>query len=58
MLIEGPRATWEEWTGVELPDDGEAAVAGGLVPVSSSAGTASTASRACGCGTRVTSRRA
>jgi GNAT superfamily N-acetyltransferase len=33
MLIEGPRAVWEEWTGLELPDDGEVAVPGALVPV-------------------------
>jgi hypothetical protein len=34
MLIEGDRATWEEWTGLSpLPDDGEVEVAGGLVPV-------------------------
>jgi GNAT superfamily N-acetyltransferase len=33
MRIDGPRSTWEEWTGLELPDDGEAAVPGGLCPV-------------------------
>ncbi len=34
VLIEGSRETWLEWTGLELPEDGEAAVPGGLVPVS------------------------
>jgi len=34
MVIEGPREVWEGWTALELPDDGEAAVPGGLVPVS------------------------
>jgi GNAT superfamily N-acetyltransferase len=33
MVIEGPRERWEGWTGLELPEDGEAAVPGGLVPV-------------------------
>jgi hypothetical protein len=33
MVIEGPRETWEDWTRLELPEDGEVAVPGGLVPV-------------------------
>jgi GNAT superfamily N-acetyltransferase len=33
MLIEGPVETWREWTGLDLPQDGEAAVPGGLTPV-------------------------
>lgn len=33
MLIEGARAEWEEWTGLDLPDDGEAIVPEALVPV-------------------------
>jgi GNAT superfamily N-acetyltransferase len=38
MLIEGPRSVWEGWTGLELPDDGEVAVPGALVPVRFEAG--------------------
>ena len=38
MLIEGPRSRWEEWTGLELPDDGDVLVPGGLVPVRFEAG--------------------
>jgi GNAT superfamily N-acetyltransferase len=34
MVIEGSRQAWEDWTELELPQDGEAAVPGGLVPVS------------------------
>ena len=34
MVIEGAREAWESWTGLDLPEDGEAAVPGGLVPVS------------------------
>ena len=34
MLIEGPVSSWQEWTGLEFPADGEYAVPGGLVPVS------------------------
>jgi len=33
-VIEGTREAWESWTGLDLPEDGEAAVPGGLVPVS------------------------
>jgi hypothetical protein len=33
MVIEGPRETWEGWTRLGLPENGEAAVPGGLVPV-------------------------
>lgn len=33
MLIEGTRDEWEGWTGLELPDDGEAIVPDALVPV-------------------------
>jgi len=33
MLIEGTRAEWQEWTGLELPDDGEAIVPEALEPV-------------------------
>jgi len=33
MLIEGSHAEWQEWTGLELPRDGEAIVPGALVPV-------------------------
>lgn len=33
MLIEGTREEWQEWTGLELPEDGEAIVPEALVPV-------------------------
>ena len=33
MLIEGSLEEWREWTGLDLPADGEAIVPGGLVPV-------------------------
>ena len=33
MLIEAPRTNWEEWTGLELPEEGVAEVPGALVPV-------------------------
>jgi GNAT superfamily N-acetyltransferase len=33
MLIEGSRDEWEAWTGLELPDDGEAIVPEALAPV-------------------------
>ena len=38
MLIEGSRETWIDWTGLDLPEDGEAAVPGGLSPVTFSGG--------------------
>ena len=34
MVIEGSLETWRDWTGIELPEHGEAAVPGGLAPVS------------------------
>jgi GNAT superfamily N-acetyltransferase len=34
MVIEGSLDLWRDWTGIELPVDGEAAVPGGLAPVS------------------------
>ena len=33
MLIEGSRAEWEAWTGLELPGDGDYVVPGALAPV-------------------------
>jgi len=33
MLIEGSHADWQEWTGLELPEEGDALVPGALVPV-------------------------
>ena len=33
MLIEGSRAEWEEWTGLEFPGDGDYVVPGALAPV-------------------------
>ena len=33
MLIEAPRTNWEEWTGLELPEEGVAEVPGALLPV-------------------------
>lgn len=33
MVIEAPSADWEEWTGLELPDDGTYVVAGMLAPL-------------------------
>jgi GNAT superfamily N-acetyltransferase len=33
MLIEGSRADWQDWTGMELPEDGSYVVPGALVPV-------------------------
>ncbi len=33
MLIEGTRETWEGWTGLSFPGDGEYVVPGALVPV-------------------------
>jgi GNAT superfamily N-acetyltransferase len=33
MLIEGSRAEWETWTGMDFPDDGSYVVPGALVPV-------------------------
>jgi GNAT superfamily N-acetyltransferase len=33
MVIEGSRADWEGWTGLELSDDGDRVVPGALVPV-------------------------
>jgi GNAT superfamily N-acetyltransferase len=33
MLIEGSLEEWREWTGLDLPADGEALVPGALVPV-------------------------
>jgi GNAT superfamily N-acetyltransferase len=33
MLIEGTTADWAEWTGLELPGDGDYVVPGALVPV-------------------------
>jgi GNAT superfamily N-acetyltransferase len=33
MTISGPRAEWEEWTGMVFPEDGNYIVPGALVPV-------------------------
>jgi len=33
MTIMGPRSEWEEWTGLQFPEDGDYVVPGGLVPV-------------------------
>jgi GNAT superfamily N-acetyltransferase len=33
MVIEAPKADWEEWTGLKLPDDGIYVVAGMLAPL-------------------------
>jgi GNAT superfamily N-acetyltransferase len=33
MLIEGPLDAWRDWTGLEVRDDGDYVVPGGLVPV-------------------------
>lgn len=33
MVIEAPKADWEEWTGLTLPDDGTYVVAGMLAPL-------------------------
>jgi GNAT superfamily N-acetyltransferase len=33
MVIEAPKADWEEWTGLQLPDDGTYVVAGMLAPL-------------------------
>jgi len=33
MVIEAPKADWEDWTGLELPDDGTYVVAGMLAPL-------------------------
>jgi GNAT superfamily N-acetyltransferase len=34
MLVEAPVSSWQEWTGVDFPGDGEYVVPGALVPVS------------------------
>jgi hypothetical protein len=31
--ITGSRAEWEEWTGLQFPEDGDYVIPGGLVPV-------------------------
>ena len=33
MTITGSRGEWEEWTGLQFPEDGDYVVPGGLVPV-------------------------
>ena len=33
MAIEAPVAEWEEWTGLELPEDGDYVVPGMLAPL-------------------------
>ena len=33
MTISGSRLEWEEWTGLQFPEDGDYVVPGGLVPV-------------------------
>jgi GNAT superfamily N-acetyltransferase len=33
MTITGSRAEWEDWTGLQFPEDGDYVVPGGLVPV-------------------------
>jgi hypothetical protein len=33
MVIEAPKADWEEWTGLKLPEDGTYVVAGMLAPL-------------------------
>jgi hypothetical protein len=33
MTITGPRAEWEEWTGLQFPEDGDYIVPRALVPV-------------------------
>jgi hypothetical protein len=33
MTITGSRAEWEEWTGLQFPEDGDYVVPGALVPV-------------------------
>jgi GNAT superfamily N-acetyltransferase len=39
MTITGSRAEWEEWTGLQFPEDGDYVVPGALVPVHFSGGT-------------------
>jgi hypothetical protein len=33
MVIEAPTADWEQWTGLELPDDGDYVITGMLAPL-------------------------
>jgi GNAT superfamily N-acetyltransferase len=41
MTITGSRAEWEEWTGLQFPEDGDYVVPGALVPVHFENGTGS-----------------
>jgi len=38
MTVTGSREEWEEWTGLQFPEDGDYVVPGGLVPVRFEAG--------------------
>ena len=38
MTVAGSREEWEQWTGLQFPEDGEYIVPGGLVPVRFEAG--------------------